>query len=226
MYTIVFQNNDFLVINKQPNVGFHDDVDGDGICTVLKRELGFAVFPVHRLDKVTSGLLMFAKSSEYAAKIAKLFELQQVQKYYLAVIDSKPKKKQGLVKGDMERSRRSTWRLTKTLTNPAITQFFSQSMGAGKRLVILKPQTGKTHQLRVALNSLGSAVCGDPLYQSSDAWKYDRTYLHAFQLQFELDGEAFSFVAEEFTGDLVQTAEYKAALAAYAQPETLSWPKI
>lgn len=226
MYKVIFQSNDFLVINKQPEIGFHDEGDVDGICTILKKELGHMIFPVHRLDKVTSGLLLFAKSSEYAAKLAKLFESHQIQKYYLAIIDSKPKKKQGLVKGDMERSRRSTWRLTKSLKSPAVTQFFTQSIGKGKRLVILKPHTGKTHQLRVALNSLGSPVCGDPLYQSAEAWRYDRTYLHAFKLQFELDGNAFSFTATKMDGDLFQDAECQTALQAYAEPENLPWPVI
>ncbi|GIC76012.1 MULTISPECIES: TIGR01621 family pseudouridine synthase [unclassified Moritella] len=226
MYSILFQNNDFLVINKAAGIGFHDEDGVDGICSIVRKDIGRLVFPVHRLDKVTSGLLLLAKSSEAAAKLAKLFELHEIQKYYLGVIDSKPKKKQGLVKGDMERSRRSMWRLTKTLTNPAVTQFFTQSIGDGKRLVVLKPHTGKTHQLRVALNSLGSPICGDPLYQSADAWKYDRAYLHAYCLQFTLDGEDFSFVADELSGKEFETAACKEALVAYAQPETLAWPKV
>ncbi len=226
MYSILFQNNDFLVINKQPGIGFHDEDGIDGICSIVRKDLGRLVFPVHRLDKVTSGLLLLAKSSEAAAKLAKLFELRQVQKYYLAIIDSKPKKKQGLVKGDMVRSRRSSWRLTKTLTNPAVTQFFSQSIGGGKRLVVLKPHTGKTHQLRVALNSLGSPVCGDPLYQSANAWRYDRTYLHAYCLQFSLEGQDYSFVAEELVGEQFLTQACKDSQVSYARPELLPWPKL
>ena len=226
MYSILFENKEFLVINKAPGVGFHDEDSVDGICSLVRKDLGRLVFPVHRLDKVTSGLLLLAKSSAAAAKLAKLFELHQVQKYYLGIIDSKPKKKQGLVKGDMERSRRSMWRLSKTVANPAVTQFFSQSIGEGKRLVVMKPHTGKTHQLRVALSSLGSPICGDPLYQSSDAWRYDRAYLHAYALQFSLDGEDFSFVAEDLQGEQFVTPACKQALLAYAQPELLVWPKL
>lgn len=226
MYTLIFEHNDFLVINKHPDVGFHDEEGIDGICSIVRKDRGIAVFPVHRLDKVTSGVLMLAKSSEAAAKLAKLFELHQIQKYYLAIIDSKPKKKQGLVKGDMVRSRRSMWRLAKSLENPAITQFFSQSLSAGKRLVVLKPHTGKTHQLRVALSSLGSPVCGDPLYQSADTWRYDRTYLHAYQLDFTLEGEEFTFTADTFFGDLMNNDTFTEAVKAYENPAQLNWPKV
>ncbi|MDQ6586783.1 MAG: hypothetical protein Q5539_07740, partial [Haemophilus parainfluenzae] len=58
------------------------------------------------------------------------------------------------------------------------------------RLFILKPQTGKTHQLRVAMKSLGSPILGDALY-GKNTEKIDRTYLHAARLQFEFKGQAF-----------------------------------
>ncbi len=80
---------------------------------------------MHRLDKGTSGLLLLAKSSEAAAKLAELFQNQQIQKFYLALTDQKPKKKQGWVKGDMVQARRSAWKLTGTLSNPAVSYFVS-----------------------------------------------------------------------------------------------------
>ena len=62
MYSILFQNNDFLVINKAAGIGFHDEDGVDGICSIVRKDIGRLVFPVHRLDKVTSGLLLLAKS--------------------------------------------------------------------------------------------------------------------------------------------------------------------
>lgn len=227
MYKVVFEHEDFWVINKSAGIGFHDENGVPGICSILKTDLQADVFPVHRLDKVTSGLLLFAKSSAAAAKLAKLFELHQIQKYYLAIIDKKPKKKQGLIKGDMERSRRSSWQLLKAQKNPAVTQFFTASIGSGRRLVILKPHTGKTHQLRVALKSLGSPICGDPIYQpAAEARRYDRTYLHAYCVQFSLTGQDYMFRAEEVEGSLFQDTACRDALFQFQSPEELNWPVL
>ena len=122
--------------------------------------------------------------SQVANGLSELFKTQQIQKYYVAIADKKPKKSQGLIKGGMEKSRRSMWKLTRGQDNLAITQFFSYSLGEGKRLFVVKPKTGKTHQIRVALKSVGSAIIGDPIYAAEEAYRYDRGYLHAYQIQF------------------------------------------
>lgn len=165
MYSIIFEHDDFIVVSKKTGVCIHSEPDEMGLIVALKNDRGLdALFPVHRLDKVTSGLLVCAKTQAAASELSQLFERREVEKFYLAISDQKPKKKQGLVKGDMERSRRSSWKLCHTTTNPARTQFFSDSIGDGKRLYLLKPKTGKTHQLRVALKSIGAPIMGDRLY--------------------------------------------------------------
>ena len=102
----------------------------------------------------------------------------------MALSNQKPKKKQGLIIGDMKKSRDGAWKLCQTKDNPAITRFESVSCEPNLRLFILKPQTGKTHQLRVAMKSLGSSILGDGLY-GKNTEKIDRTYLHATQLEFD-----------------------------------------
>ena len=99
----------------------------------------------------------------------------------------------GRVVGDMERSRRGTWKLLRTTERPARTLFLSESLPqaavkmaapAARRAFVLKPQTGRTHQLRVALKSLGSPVLGDPMYAAmSDASQEERAYLHSAALR-------------------------------------------
>ena len=106
----------------------------------------------------------------------------------------KPKKKQGWIKGDMGASRRGSYKLLDTKENPAITQFVSTALRTHERFFLIKPHTGKTHQIRVALKSLGSPITGDIRYAASeDAKKEDRGYLHAYALRFSLDKEEFSF---------------------------------
>ncbi|CAM9871740.1 unnamed protein product [Heterosigma akashiwo] len=149
------------------------------------------VFSVHRLDKVTSGLLVLAKTKDTQTLLQQAFEKKAVQKYYVAMSDKKPQKKIGSVVGDMVKSRRSQWKLTRTKDNPSVTKFVSWKLktdGTGPLYAfLLKPETGRTHQLRVALKSVAAPILGDPLYgpASKDA---DRCYLHAAGIGIELEG--------------------------------------
>ena len=223
---IVAQTNDFIIIDKPANTNFHDEGDiGSGIFSLVKNLLKTEeLFPVHRLDKITSGLLIFAKNLAAAQQFQCLFENHQIEKYYLAISDCKPKKKQGLIKGDMEKSRRGTWKLLRTLHNPAISQFFSYSIGDGKRLFLIKPHTGKTHQIRVALNSLGSPIIGDPNYHKECT--AERGYLHAFALRFKLNGKAYQFSLPPNSGKEFTRVTTQQQVEPLSSPWLLDWPHI
>ena len=135
------------------------------------------LYGVQRLDRVTSGIVVFAKSSHVAGILSKAFREHKITKYYVALSAKKAtKRKQGLIVGDMIRSRRGSWQLTRTRENPAVTRFFTCGLGhindrfyptktmeklhegegdgsnegfLPKTLLLLKPITGRTHQLRV-----------------------------------------------------------------------------
>ena len=188
---IVYQTDDFIIIYKPCGLSVHKDQSEIGLTTLLAEQLGVPqVWLVHRLDKVTSGLLIFALNAESAAEFFRLFSEHHIKKTYLALSNQKPKKKQGLIVGDMQKARNGAWKLCQSKENPAITRFESVSCEPNLRLFILKPQTGKTHQLRVAMKSLGSPILGDALY-GKNTEKIDRTYLHAARLQFEFKDKAF-----------------------------------
>lgn len=224
-FQLIEFNDQFVVINKMPGISFHTENDVLGIVERVKAALGFdALYPVHRLDKITSGLLVLARTPEANSKISKLFRERDVEKYYLAISDRKPSKKQGMIKGDMVRSRRSMWKLTKTIENPAITQFFSTSLEPGKRLFLVRPKTGKTHQIRVALNSIGAPVLGDPLYNAESTKNASRGYLHAYAIKFCLDNTNYSFVSEPTVGEAFLTDAFKQTIQVYAEPWSLAWP--
>jgi len=225
-FTIVAENEFFVVINKHAGINFHTEDADIGVVVAAEQYLKQKLFSVHRLDKMTSGLLLLAKSSKVANGLSELFKKQQIQKYYLAVSDKKPKKSQGLIKGGMEKSRRSMWKLTRGQGNLAITQFFNYSLGDGKRLFIVKPKTGKTHQIRVALKSIGSAICGDPIYAAEESYRYDRGYLHAYQIQFEYEQQVFNFKVLPESGELFLSQACQDKLVSIENCASLSWPKI
>jgi len=188
---IIYQTDDFIIIYKPCGISVHKDQSEIGLTTLLAEQFGVPqVWLVHRLDKVTSGLLILALNAESAAEFFRLFSEHHIQKTYLALSNQKPKKKQGLIVGDMQKARNGAWKLCQSKENPAITHFESVSCEPNLRLFILKPQTGKTHQLRVAMKSLGSPILGDALY-AKNTENIDRTYLHAARLQFEFKGQPF-----------------------------------
>lgn len=220
---VVFQHEHFIVINKPAGIGVHFEDTKPGVVEIAKQQLGHDnLWLVHRLDKVTSGLLILALNADAAAQLSTLFAAKQINKYYLAISDKKPKKKQGAIIGDMEKSRNGTFKLSKTKQSPAITQFFSKGMD-GKRLFILKPATGKTHQLRVALKSLSSPILGDIQYTGSPS---DRTYLHAYALSFEYEGTPFTILALPETGECFKSSLFTQNLEAFSHPWELSWPTL
>ncbi|MEH6454129.1 MAG: pseudouridine synthase, partial [Psychromonas sp.] len=116
-FSVIAENQDFIVINKQANVNFHSEDGEFGVVVAAEKAFSCKLYSVHRLDKMTSGILLLAKSSAVAAQLSALFFEHKIQKYYLAVSDKKPKKKQGLIKGGMQKSRRSMWKLSASKEN-------------------------------------------------------------------------------------------------------------
>ncbi|HTF98765.1 MAG TPA: TIGR01621 family pseudouridine synthase [Cellvibrio sp.] len=225
MYDIIENHPDFVVIYKKPNASFHSEAGEPGLFETLRQRENFTeLFPVHRLDKVTSGLLVMAKNANTNQALVQAFARREVEKFYVAISAKKPLKKQGLVIGDMAQARRGGWKLLPEYKNPAITQFFSKGLGKGKRLFILKPHTGKTHQIRVAMKSLGAPIVGDNLYSGeNDA---DRVYLHAYSLAFNLNGIFYRFTVLPNEGVLFTDPVFKSAFAEWQEPWDLAWPSL
>lgn len=215
---ILHDHPSFVIVSKPSGENFHSEEEA-GFVVQVSEYLKIPLFPVHRLDKMTSGLLILAKSSETAAEFTRMFENREIEKYYLAISKRKPKKKMGWVKGDMTKARRGDYKLLTTMENPAITQFVSCALRTHERFFLIKPHTGKTHQIRVALKSLGSPIAGDERYAASDdARQEERGYLHAYALRFNLNGEAFEFVSPPDEGERFMSHECKTQLAIWSHP--------
>ena len=98
----IIENSDFVIFNKPAGLNFHSEDDEAGFVVLATRQLNLPqLYSVHRLDKMTSGLIILAKSSEIANSFSKMFENRDIQKFYLAISLRKPKKKQGWIKADM-----------------------------------------------------------------------------------------------------------------------------
>lgn len=182
-----------LVVHKPHGLAFHADEAGVGGVMQAARAAqeegllpGGRLYPVHRLDRVTSGCLLLARDGHTAGLLGRELRTHGIQKYYVGLSARRPSKKQGYVTGDMEASRRGAWKLLRTALDPARTAFVCSGVPGsrpGLRGFVLKPLTGRTHQLRVAMKALGAPVLGDELYADAvESRMESRAYLHACAL--------------------------------------------
>lgn len=222
MIEIVYENDDFLAINKPAGISVQDEKTQPGILPQLRQQTGIKkLWLIHRLDKVTSGLLLLGKNKHSTARLSGYFADKKIAKFYLAITDKKPKKKQGTVSGDMRKIRDGKWALSKSSSNPATSQFFSTSLSPGLRLNLVKPLSGKTHQIRVMLKSLGSPILGDSLYGGTPS---QRTYLHAYCVDFIDQSKPVRLHCLPTFGKLFTQPNFANIAKKYAEPWELQWP--
>jgi 23S rRNA pseudouridine1911/1915/1917 synthase len=171
---------------------------------------------VHRLDKGTSGVMIVAKTQASFEKLKKLFQSHEMKKTYTALVVGIPKEEKGIIdrpigikNGTLKRSIHAA-----TMAKPAVTEYEvkkkyqradAESQEKSFSLLEVHPKTGRTHQIRVHLASIGHPIVGDPLYGSrhkalkndEDALFVDapRLMLHAQALEFA-DGEGNRFAFE------------------------------
>jgi len=213
---VVFDCDSFIAVSKPHDIAFHCEPvsnttleesggrSSQGFVSLVRQHYSYdTLYPVHRLDRVTSGLMVFAKSVEANSQLSKLFEQRKVQKQYIALSERKPKKKQGLISGDMVKARGGNYKLKQTHENPAVTRFQSKKVDSLWGF-LLKPETGKTHQLRVACKALGSPILGDERYGGAES---DRCYLHSYRISFELYETRYDLCAEPIDERLKACAE-------------------
>jgi len=210
---------DYYLVYKPCGVDFHNSTESQGFLSQLRTELKEpSLLPVHRLDKDTSGILLIARNKHAASGLAKEFAERRVEKYYIALSTRQPKKKQGWIRGGMKRTRRSAWKLTREQDHFAITRFLSRSFKPGLRLFLIRLYTGRTHQARVALSSIGAPILGDRLYETGQKQQSDRMYLHAFALRFEWKTATESLVLPPTEGTLFQELSKSDILEKWIDP--------
>jgi 23S rRNA pseudouridine1911/1915/1917 synthase len=153
---------------------------------------------VHRLDKGTSGVIITAKNLPSREFLARQFRLRRVGKLYVAIVQGQPPAEAGRIESRLARDRRNRKRFRSleggSRGKRAVTLYRVLRRKAGHSLLSLRPHTGRTHQLRVQLASLGCPIVGDALYGSKVKGEM---MLHACRLRLRLPGcpQAASFRA-------------------------------
>jgi 23S rRNA pseudouridine1911/1915/1917 synthase len=141
---------------------------------------------VHRLDRDTSGLLVVARSDEVHRKLQALIRSRRLEREYLALVEGRPPARSGTIEAPIGRDPRVRTRMAVGGNFPreARTRFTLERMLNGYSLLRLRLDTGRTHQIRVHLRSIGHPVAGDPEYGTAGLLGLERQFLHATRLAF------------------------------------------
>ncbi len=189
---IVFEDQDIMVIDKQPDLVVHPTLDhptGTLVNAVISHlgsfeDESFRPGIVHRLDKDTSGLIVVAKNQDSLDSLKKQFKSRVVEKHYMALVVGVVPKEKGTIVGSIDRHPKFK---QKFVVSPdgkeATTEYRVVKRFPKYTLLELTPLTGRTHQLRVHLSFLGYPIVGDKLYKGK--MLLGRQFLHASQLSFD-----------------------------------------
>lgn len=206
---LLYRGPHAVAVDKPSGVSVHRgwDVDGPFVDRLLAEQLGRPVFAVHRLDRATSGVLLFALSSEAAAALQCAFQAGEVEKRYRALVRGIPPES-GTIDHPVPRSKeRDGLGFADRL--PAVTRF--ARLGTGQDAVLgrsfsfmdCRPITGRQHQIRRHFKHLAHPLVGDVNYGKGDINRHFRTHhgldrlaLHAARLTFMPPGEGLPVAVE------------------------------
>lgn len=204
---ILYQDDELVAINKPAGMLVHrswlDKHETVFAMQTLRDQLGQHVFPIHRLDRPTSGVLLFALNSEMARLMSQQFEQHQIEKSYLAIVrgyllgegrvDYPLKVQLDKIADKFSQEKEAQQAITDYRSLATVEMPFAAGKFATARysLVQLSPQTGRKHQLRRHLKHLFHPIIGDTNYgdlHQNRAFTAntggDRLFLHSNQLQF------------------------------------------
>jgi RluA family pseudouridine synthase len=172
-YSVLFEDDRFLVLNKSGNIPVHPSgiFFNNTLVMHLERERGVKFYPVHRLDRETSGAILFGKDPAAASAVQSCFD--RVTKEYLAVVRGTPEKREFSVELPLGPALNSRIRKKREAypgaPESAVTRFKSVSSGVGVSLVKASPVTGRMHQIRVHLQYAGYPILGDKIYSYDES---------------------------------------------------------
>ena len=192
---ILFEDGEALVIDKPAGLPIERPRRGGPALEDHFEELklGFqrAPVPVHRIDTDTSGCLLLARNPKALKRFAKSFEDRLVEKRYLGVLAGVPEEAEGTIELSLSKisSAEKGWRMIAAKKGkPSITHWRMLAESDGKALLEFRPETGRTHQIRVHCQAgLGMPLLGDPVYGNGKG--APRTMLHAAALTIPREGK-------------------------------------
>ena len=189
---IIHLDEQIIVINKPAGLPVLPDgwePDAPYLRQMLEDQFQ-KIWVVHRLDKVTSGVMVFARTAEAHRELNRQFERHEVEKVYQAIVEGVPPwdehTARHMLQTNVGRKHRTV--VVRKRGKNSETEFKVLKRGQEQALVEARPKTGRTHQVRVHLSALGFPILGDMLYSASETDLIARPALHALSLTFTHPG--------------------------------------
>ncbi len=197
-FTVLYEDNHLLIVNKKPGILSQGDVSGDpslvDLCKSYIKEkyqkpgdvfLGL----VHRLDRPVSGVVVLARTSKALARMNALFRNKEAKKVYWAIVKNKPEVMEGTLRHWLikDERRNVTTAFKKETIGAQYSELNYRVIATEKANWLLEvlPLTGRSHQIRVQLASMGCPIRGDIKYGATEPNEDGSICLHAKQLSFE-----------------------------------------
>ena len=191
---IVEDNENFCVINKPYGLAVQggSKIKKNLVDLIAENKifLNSKPFIVHRTDKETSGILIIAKNRKYAQLFTSLFRIRKIHKSYLSICHGEMEKNKGFFDGDLIRYDKD-----KKISERAITNYKVLDKNTNSTLLILNPVTGRKHQIRKQLFSIGFPVIGDSKYNfpENKMNKNNNLMLHAYSIKFMVNEKKYKY---------------------------------
>ena len=197
---IIENNENFIIINKPAGIAVQSGTKSfKNIIDILKDSKYFVnhkPYIVHRLDKETSGILIVAKSREYAQLFTSLFRIRKIHKTYVALTYGKVSKLKTILKDDLV-----LYENNRKIIQKAISYLKVLKTSDSYSYVELNPITGRKHQLRKQLYNIGNPIVGDNKYfinrkLNKKKTKNNNLMLHAYKIKFMINNVQYNFKAK------------------------------
>ncbi len=198
MIDVIYEDNHIIVVNKPQNIPTQADITGDTcmvelVAKYLKEKYNkpgnVYVGLVHRLDRPTGGIMIFAKTSKAAARLSESIKTKDFEKKYLAVVNGKLKEKSGTLKNHLKKNARTNMVsvVPELTTGAKYAELYYKVLEEKEKVSLVEVGlvTGRSHQIRVQFKHIGNALYGDARYGGDILAKGHNLALWAYKIRFE-----------------------------------------
>lgn len=210
---VLFENDDYLAVDKPEGVVSVAAAGQGGLPELLKDRHAGKLYPVHRLDRGASGVIVFAKSAAAHRDLNGQFDRREVRKTYLALVDGVPATNRGRINAPIREFGSGRMGVDPKRGKPSSTEWKVAERLEGATLLRVSPSTGRRHQIRVHLYHIGHPILGDLRYgDKARQERFPRLMLHALSIEFALPS------GDTVTVEAPPPASFQAVLAGLRKP--------